>query len=74
MLKNGGAFHDMIGKLDILGHYCNALHMDHAKVGIFQEASQKLPTEPEPHASGSADHIFLLLADFTDQMQKGACV
>ena len=31
---------DMMGELDILGYYCDVLHVDHAKVGIFQEASQ----------------------------------
>ena len=31
---------DMVDELDILGHYCNKLHMDCTKVGIFQEASQ----------------------------------
>ena len=31
---------DMMGELDIPGHYCNALCVDCAKVGIFQEAGQ----------------------------------
>ena len=31
---------DIMGELDIHGHYCNVLCMDCTKVGIFQEASQ----------------------------------
>ena len=31
---------DIMGELDILGHYCNVLCVGHAKVGILQETGQ----------------------------------
>ena len=31
---------DMMGQVDIFGHYCNAFCMDGAQMGVFQKASQ----------------------------------
>ena len=65
---------DMMGKLDILGHYCNALCMDRVKVGIFQEASQiVLCIFLQSYDMQLEAQVILpyFLGNFTDQMQKG---
>ena len=69
---------DTMGKLDVLGHYCNMLYLDHAKVGILQEAGQIvlcsfLQSKDCMHME--AQVIFTnFLGDFVDQMWKGVCI
>ena len=69
---------DKMDELDILGHYCNTLWVDHTKVGILQEASQKVLCS----FLQSQDHVYLevqviftnFLVNFADQTCKGALV
>ena len=67
---------DMMGELDILGHYCNTLLVDCTKVGILQEASQIVLCsflQSQEYMHLEAQVIFTnFLGDFTDQMGKGA--
>ena len=69
---------DMMGELDILGHYCNALHADCTKVSILQKAGQIILCsflQSQDHTHLEVQIIFAnFLGNFVDQMQKGALV
>ena len=66
---------DMMGELDIIGHYCIAPPVDCAKVGIYLEASQIVLCsflQSQDHTHLEAQVIFTnFLGNFADQMQKG---
>ena len=70
---------NMMGKLDILRHYSNAFHMDHAKVGILQEASQIVVCsflQSHDHVDpGSAGHTCPLPGQFCrPDAKRGTCI